>query len=480
MQSLRIYRATGLPVAPLPVPKSITAIVGYGIGTYIGEVRGPYQSLAECSAEMDNTALNILKYGHSAVYRWVKDFMAQGGRKIYVVEPTISAAQTITCTGTGTKREFDMITDKTGGAGVLTLSPVPGTVSVEYPFAVFLVEGTDYIIDYSNGVVKLKTAPPAVADNIRIIFKEYVAANLTAAFVKLENKDVAIVGGAYFASDNGNYSLVDTIDAHVDAAALLFRPRRAMWTGYYGDYSAAANKIGAKAQGYNNADLVAWANLSGYFNANLVDPSISWLEYKDPSAHHAGLAASRDPWKSMHEQVMNDLNQNSDWTSTQITALAGAYVNFDAWDGYGAYRSKNGWTCEVIGSQVYLFTDAKATWNYVHYKINSDFHAASIFGNVAVSRDEMMMVEQTILNSLTTVYKEGGVDNPKDLTASWPQYKPVMSILIDALRKDPSDRTVAERAYIQNVQNVTRTEDIRCYYDYMGSLHYINLYLGGL
>lgn len=319
------------------------------------------------------------------------------------------------------------------------------------------------MVDYSNGIVKFKTAPTAVGapNNIRFIFKEYTAANCTAAFVKLENKDVAIVGGAYFASDNGNYSLVDTIDAHVDAAALLFRPRRAMWTGYYGDYTAAANHIGAKAQGYNNADLCAWANLSGYYNANLTDPSISWSEYHDPSAHHAGLAASRDPWKSMHEQIISDLGQVSDWTSTQITTLAGAYVNFDAWDGYGAYRSKNGWTCEVIGSQTYLYTDAKATWNYVLYKQRASFYTANIFGNYSVGRDEMMTVEQTILNSLTSVYKEGAIENPLQLTIDFPQCKPVMSILIDALRKDPADRSIAERAYIQNVQNVTRKEDIR-------------------
>ena len=473
-RSIQILPELDGPISPIETPKSITGIVGYGRGAYINEVRGPYQSLTELATDMDNVSggsPNDLDYdGHSAVYRWCREFMANGARKLYVVEPTISALQTITCTGNGSKRSFDLIVDKTGGAGALTRSPIPGTLHVEHPIATDLVENTDYIVDWSQGIVYFKTAPAAGANNIQISWNEYTTTNVSNAFNLLENKEIKLVGGAYFPSDNSGYDLIDEIRDHITAVNSLRNYRHAFIGGYYGD---VANIV---AKAYSSRFISKYASRSGYFNDNLLDPSISWLEFVDLTAVVAGIYASRNPWVSGHEKVAVNLNQRDDFNSTQMATLNAGYTNYFRFDGRDSYRLYQGYTSEGA-SAIDRYVDSNRLWIYVGDVVYNDLLSKNIIGNVQIERDQMLTVEQTMFNSLIKIYREGGIGNPKELFDSV-GLKPINSQLIDALKKAPSDRTTAENDYIQAAQ-LSRSEDVRMYYDALGSLHELIIYLGG-
>lgn len=472
-RSIRVYPEADGHIGNINVPKSTTGIVAYGRGAYIGEVRGPYQSLSELATDMDNLSggtPDLDFAGHSAAYRWCRDFMANGARKLYVVEPTLSALQTITMTGNATKKSFDLIIDKTGGAGALTLSPVPGTLSVEHPLLTKLVDGVDYIVDWSQGIVHFKTAPAAAANNIQVTWKEYTAANLTSAFVKLENYPVRLTTCAYAASDNGGYSLLSEIKTHVDACATRLNPRMGYITGYKG------NSVQLLALAMNDPWIIANFNLSGYFNALITDPTTSWREFTDPTSVIIGLAAAREPWVTLHEKAAQNLNQVADPTSTEVTNLSAGFVNYFQFDGYSSYRFKNYYTFEGATPR-FRFGDSGLLWIYVSDTIYTDLLNNNIIGNVQIERDQIAKVKQTMYLSLKKLHKQSAIGDPDKLYITHGVY-PINSVLFDAIELDESERTPAQEAYIQSVQS-TRAETVRVYYDELGWLHYLDVYLGG-
>jgi hypothetical protein len=419
---------------------------------------------------------DLLFAGHSAAYRWVRDFMKNGARKIYVIEPTLSALQTITMTGTGAgvpwsgKRDFDLITDKTGGAGVCTLSPVPGTLTVEHPLLTKLVDGVDYIVDWSQGKIKFKTAPAAGANNIQVTWKEYTAANLATSFAIMETVPITIVGAAYAMSDNGGYSLADTIRDHCDFMATRLNPRGGLIAGFYGDVAAIA------ALAWNNDWLASFANRCGYFNDNLTDPSQTWLEFGDPTARVAGIAAARAPGTSLHDKIVQEANQYDDFTSTNMATLEAAFVNYFQSDGLGNYRIKNGFNYET-GTARFRYWDSMQLWIYVANTIYADLETAQLMGNVQIERDQIGAVKNTILFALEKLANESRIGNPKNFELIY-KFPNIASQLFDALEKDVSERTAAETAYILAAR-ASRREAAKVYYEDLGWLHYLDVYLGG-
>jgi hypothetical protein len=479
MESIRVYPATTRPYAPIATPKREMGIVGYGRGDHILSVRGPYQSLTEVETEMDNISggsPNDLDFdGNSAVQRYIELFMSNGARKIRVVEPNISALQTITMTGNGTKRSFDLDVDKTGGAGALTMSPIPGTLHLEHPVATDLVYGTDWICDWSTGMVYFATAPAAAADNIQASWNEYTAANLGAAFDLLEVAPITMVGGAYLGSDGGggSYALADEVRQHCDAALALFRPRMGFVQGYYQD----STDIRTYQAGLSSEDIYCLASRTGYFNDNLGFPADTWLEFTDPTAILAGIAAKNQPWMSLHEKKTTGINQASDFNSTEVANLRGSFVNFCFYNGVDGYNSKDGWS----SGATFRYFDSRSTWIYINGRVKNALTAGGYIGAAPVARGPMLALEATVINEIAAISVESSdaIADPEELSITHPGYRTVMSQLIEALRKAPSDRTPAEEAYIQ-ARQADRTETMYVWYDYRGSLHYIDMYLGGL
>jgi hypothetical protein len=472
-RSIRILPELDAPISPIQTPKLDTAIVAFGRGDYIGEVRGPYQSLSELATDMDNLSggspFDLDLDGHSAAYRWARDFMANGARGLRVVEPTLGSLQTATYSGDGSQKSFDLIVDKTGGAGVLTISPVPGQLHVEHPVATDLVENVDYIVDWSRGIIHFKTAPAAAADNIQVEWKEYTAANVATALALLENINVQLISGAYFASDNG-YSLQDEVRDHVNAAATKFFYRRGAIEGYYGDVA------GIVPLAYNNDYLGGFAHKSGYFNGNLADPSVNWLEYKDPSSVVCGITAARDPWVSIHEKSTQNLNMIQDFNSTEVATLEAAFINYFANDGSGTYRIKNGWNWEGA-SATFRWWDSVGLWIFVGNSIYDVLLSQNIIGNIQIERDQYLNAEQIVINKLIQLSRDGAIAHPRDLIITH-RLNPVNSEVINALRAEPEDRTPAQESLIQTTQSV-REDTWRVYYDEQGWLHKLDIPLGG-
>lgn len=472
-RSINIYQEIDGPVSPIAEPQNIIGIVGYGRGDHIGSLRGPYQSLSEAADEMDNLSGGTpdLDYsGHSAAYRWIRDCMKNGSRKIYVVETAVSVLQTITMTGNGTKRAFDLIVDKTGGAGALTLSPVPGTLEVQYPLANKLVDGVDYIVDWSQGIVYFKTAPAAAANNIQVTWKEYTAAGLATSFAILETAPTKIVAGAYAFSDNGAYSLQDAVRDHVDNMHTRHNQRRGIIAGYYKDVANIA------ALAWDNEWLTAFANRCGYFNTNVTDPSLTWKEFTDPTAKVAGIAGARAPYVSLHEKKVTEPDQFDDFTSTDMATLEAAFVNYFQSDGLGNFTIKNGY-CFETAVATYRFFDSVGLWIYVGDTIYADLQANNLMGNVQIERDQIGAVKNTIIFALEKLHNEGAIGDPKTFYDMF-GFENIASQLFSALEKDVADRSAAEKAYILAAR-ASRKESGKVYYEDQGWLHYLDLYLGG-
>lgn len=461
MESIRTFRATGTPAVPLPVSKRLAGVCGVGIQDYIGEVRGPFRSLTEVSSEFDHSGGDLTTYGHTALYRFAREFYANGGRDLYIVETELGSEQNVTPTPGASDMEIDISGD------LVAHPPQPGTLDVVVDGSQ-MEEDVDFIVDYTKGVIKFKSAPGAVATDIK--WKELVNANVTSSLAYLESYRTNIISIPY-AFDNDLMALLKT---HCDNGETKQRQRIGFASGVYGDTTDIITAAGGVAQ---SEFMSLFANKSGYYNSLINDPSDTWLEFVDPSACILGVASSRDPWISLHEKTMQNLNQNLEWTSTEITNLSAAYVNYFSDNGLGGYNSKNGYLLDP--DAVYRYVDQMSTWIYIKDLCKSRLFSRNLIGNTPINRSTMINIRETILSVLDSVYLNGGIANPSDLSSTHPGYEPVMSELLSALLIDPSQRNATQNAMIQDAQS-TRNVTIYVFYDYQGSLHFIDLYLGAL
>ena len=463
MESINLFEATGLPALPLGVAKGVSAIVARGRGAYPGEIRGPYTTLSEARSEMDHVVAGDLDdFGHTAAYRFIREFMANGGSKIYVIEPVISATQTIVTTlGTGSQRIFAL----TGGT---TNVAIPGTLHVTVT-AADKIEGTDFIVDYSGKRVCFKTAPILSAP-IVVTWKEYVASDNVTALASLESMaDVTLVSGAYLYLN----ALSEDIKDHCISCASRAR-HRIGWIS--GAYKNTADIITSATGTGQSKYMNFWANRSGYFNDNLLDPSVTWMEFIDPAACILGRGSRENPWKTMHEKTMQNLNQVSEFTTTEITALIAAKVNYFTANQRGGWISKHGYLTDPSG--VYPYIDVMRTWIYVGSKSRNDLDAQNLIGEIQITDDQYLRVESVIMNTLRSINREGGIGDPDKLAIAIPGLKPVTSELLDAFKTAESQRSDYQLSLIQTSQQV-RKDSVHISYDYLGNLHGLDLYLGG-
>jgi len=480
MESIRAHLATGLPnVTTLSSPKQVAGICGYGRGDYIGENRGPYVSLQQLQTDYNNTGVTLTEDGQSAVCHFGRDFFANGGKRLYVTEPAVSVLKDNTFDANGATRVFDMNADFQGGgsADALVLSPIPGTVHIESPPGTVLDYGVDWICDWSQGLIYFAVAPAndlgTTPHDITIDWREYTAAQLTTAFAVLETAPISLVGGAFFASSNGGYSLVDEIDAHCTASHTNRRTRFGFAEGYYRDRVNLIAGPGAYATEW----MGVFGNRSGWFNDNLTTPSTSWKEFIDPTACIMGIASALSPQVTLHEKPMKNLNQIDEWNSTDIGLFNAAHVNYFGFDGISAFNCKDGYNIEGAIAN-FRYIDAARSWIYIKDRVKIAMIANNCIGS-QVSRSPMIAIEQTILNELKLLHNEKVIADPAELSFAYPEFKPVMSELIEAFKSIIQERSPEEWAYIQ-ARQADRTEPIYVFYDYQGALHYIDLYLGGL
>ena len=477
-RSIRILPEVDAPIASIRAPKSDTGIVGFGVGAHTLSVRGPYQSLVEVGLEMNNAGVLLTQNGPSANYHWGRDLMANGARRIYMVEPVVAPAiagvpYDNTMSGDGATRVFDMngggILTGGGSADPLTLSPIPGTLHIEVTGAP-VEYGTDWLCDWSRSIIYFAVAPVLGVDNITVDWREYTVAGVTAALALLESVPITLCGGAFLASINGAYNLVAEVRDHVDLAGGLFNYRHGFLQGYYQDVAGIAGLA------YNNDHCSYLTNREGYYNDNLATPANTWKEFRDPTAMLAGIAASREPWVSMHEKQVINSTQVTDFNSTDVATLAAAWVNYFATDARGTLRMKNGFNSETAAA-TYRYIDSSRLWIYIGNSIYFDLLDKNIIGNIQVERSQILAMEQMIINTLIRISNEGGIEHPRWLPITH-KLNPVNSMLIDAIKKSPEDRSPAEEAYIQAAQ-ISRAETIRVYYDALGSIHWLDIYLGG-
>jgi len=463
MESIRAYKAAGKPNTTLQTNKNVAAIVGGGKGTFINVVQGPYQSLTEIATDYDWTGADLTKYGHTAIYRSAREFFVNGGRQLYIVETTLSAEQTSTTTPILGADSVDFT------ASLLAINPVPGSLYVTVN-AVAKVEGTDYIVDYSSDVVYFKASFNGTHACV-IKWKEYVVSNFEASILLFESFNVNLIAGSY-AFHN---TLLAKVKVHMDNRAIRHKHAIAFGTGVYKE---TTNIIAAAVGSCQSEYMSLWANRSGYFNDAISDPSVNWLEFTDPSSCILGVASAYGPSVSLHEKTMKNLNQNGEWTSTQVGLLNAAYVNYFSSNLYNGYNSKNGYLLDP--SADWRYVDQGRTWIYIKDSCKGALDGAKLIGNVPVNRMGLTAVERVILDTMYAIYTEGiAIEDPNLLDDTFKDYKVVMSELIEIVKKDPGQWNPQELALIQTAQS-TRALTVYVFYDYQGSLHTIDLYIGAL
>jgi hypothetical protein len=410
---------------------------------------------------MDHSGAALTKYGHTSAYRYIREMMANGGRKIYVIEPAVSAEQTDSSqAGNGTAKVFTI-------AGMLAFHPVPGTLEVAVS-AVNKEENIDYIVDYSSKKVHFRTAPANLAP-IVFKWKEYTVVGLQAAFAKLETVQAVLAGLAY----GFHPTLVAELKTFTNNCYTRYRPKLAFYTGAYKDATTILTTAVTNASDF----MVAWANRSGYFNDKMTDPSLTWLQFIDPASCMLGVAARVNEWDSLHEETVSNLNHDGEWTSSEITALSAVFVNFFTVNVPGnGFIAKNGWTTGASGE--YRWIDKIRTWIFFAFQINNDLYVRNLIGNVPVNEPALLTVEQTILNTLKSASRLGVIADPDQMFDTH-GVNPVESELLVAIKTPPSQRTPAQEELIQNTQEL-RDVELNVSFDYQGSIHTLTINLGAL
>jgi len=460
LEPVVVIKSTGGRTTPGSVQYSVCAMAGIGGGDHIGEVRGPFSRLSDILDEYPDRGTYT---GHNALYRAANDFFANGGRELYLSECQVSSEVTQTEDGDASTKEFTI-------PGI-TLEVGVGTLTVEHPVATFLTEGTDYVVDYSNGKVCFKTAPAVGVANIQFKYKETTAAFLESALDLLASYPINLVCAAFCFHP----TLAGEVKDHIDAAKSAGRARLGFVSGQWGD----ATTILTTASTVASEHIAIQANRAGFYNKDATDPSLSWFEFKDPSACLSGIASANKPWESLHFKPVQNLNWYGNFSTTDETALVAAFINLFRDPAYYAGTSKvchQAYTLDPTAE--FRWIDDIRLYDYIDNLMKATLSVPEVIGHLTIDGPDMEFLYNKMKFILVGLYREGAIANPDDLPfTSEDGREAVYMELVDIFRKDITERNAYEKAFVQSAQ-ITREVVAYVNYDSKGAVHKITVYLG--
>jgi len=457
LNPVKVIRSSSGQVAAVAVQFTMFGIVGAGSGDHENEVRGPFTSLAEVLADYPDV---VATSGHTGVYRAAYDYFQNGGQQLYICEYELETEVTDTQNGTGAKKEF---------AITAAAQPEVGTLKVEVNSAT-LTEGVDYIVDYSNYKVCLKTAPITGTGNVVFKFKETTTAHVEAALASLESVTVNVVCAAYQFND----TMLAKVKDHCVSATSSGKPRICFLNGVYFDVT----DILTMATSLDSERVAIFANRCGYYNASLADPSQSWLEFKDYAVAEGGIACSNYPWESLHFKAVKGVNWYNQFSSTDLATLLSHFINvgFDPdWLLGAGIVTNQAWV--IDSTRAFQWIDEIRTFDYIDNTIKSVLTTPAFIGHLKINRPPDMGLLKSSLNTISNaLYQVGAVYNPALLKDRFGVDPVVLPIYDALLAEQAGSATDVQKSLITNSEN---SRHANAYFSYRegAAIHTIDVYL---
>lgn len=444
------------------VSDRIGAIVGYGSGS------GDYGD--NVAVQLTNLSTISDEYGaDSAIYKaaYLISLNAGGlGQGLWIVQHASSAGAGDTQDGDGNTKEFTI-------AGVVT-QVLRGSLTVTV--GTLQTEGTDYIVDYSNGIVYFNEAPPTGTDNVVFAWREATTTHIDNALAELEKIDLNFVCLAYVF----DATLLARLTTHVTNTESEDYLRMGFMSGKHDEYT----DILALATANDYKRIAIFANRSGWKGTS----NQNWLEFRDPAAIAIGLGMRTIAGDSFHYKDVFGYNLNGQFTSVQI----GNYTNLTGMLGKGINiffdpRWKPGTGVSVWGgytndqNRLVPYIDKQRAYDYGDHRIKAALAGSSaIFGTMKVARaSDVEAVATTIFNVLTELERKGMINPPNELPAKFEGLVPIDWELLYIMRKAPEDRTSYENTLIITSE-AARHSDLNVNCDYLDALHTLSINLAML
>jgi hypothetical protein len=330
-----------------------------------------------------------------------------------------------------------------------------------------LVEGSDYNVDYGNGVIHFDPASD-VSWSWSFDFAKVTAAQINAALKKLVNVDVNIVNEAYCFKK----TITEEIGTHLIEAESAKRERIGVIAGRYGD---TTDIVGMTATGSN---LVLVANSSGFegaADASGNGKSSLWRQYYDVGSCINGKIAGRKPWLSLNNQMVELSNHYEEWTPTQEATLFAAKVNIltlnesDIIPSFYEAETQD-------GTGTFQFIDDIRTYNYIKKRFRVLLKHPSIVGTFKIKKPDLEALEGRILSELNKLFILEAIADPRLLPESHDGLIPVYIHALEIFRLPANQRSDDDKQYIQDVQK-SRRLPVFIAWDYEGALHKLEIEL---
>lgn len=187
----------------------------------------------------------------------------------------------------------------------------------------------------------------------------------------------------------------------------------------------------------------------------------------DVAAAVAGLISSRKPWESPVNQPLEGVANTADFTTTQVTAMINARINyiFDPLylSGTGNVL-RTGYTLGTTAQGIH-YIDVRRTIDDISYKLKAGLTNPNIIGKLRINRSGVSELIEYITGILQPCVVSEEID-------SFNVDIPIASILA----KDVTARTPAEVTTLTN-SRTSRTVTGSVIIEYSGAIHTLNLTL---
>lgn len=458
-------------------PVVVTQVqVGAGspLGTFYGSVGTTGYGNVDSGLDNEKQVFTNLKdiqdnYGSdSAIYGSALLQFLTGGQKIFVVQASSSA-------GVGDSFQVgDAATKKFTVVGVVD-QILKGSLVVEIN-SVQKTEGTDYIVDYSNGDVYFKTPPPngSPDGDLDFVWRESTPAQIATALDELLFDRIEFIGLAYLFKN----SYCDELLTHITEAKSDNKLREAVYAGQYLD----ATTIKTTATTNDSSRMSLWANRSGYGGnqAASVDSSLTWLEFTDPASAVLGVISARKPWKSLHRRNVRGINYYKQWTRTEVgdeatpDSLIGKNINIFVRNVINAIVINEGTTNDQ--SRQVRWLDDQRTIDLADDRLKTKLSSSNVVGESDILLEDILAIDRLAYSVLMDLYRVKAIANPND---TFPVHG-VQAIdfeLKKVLLTPAVDRTPAQNQYLID-RTGDRTAPMAVFIDHRGQVHRILIDLG--
>ena len=187
----------------------------------------------------------------------------------------------------------------------------------------------------------------------------------------------------------------------------------------------------------------------------------------DVAAAVGGILASLNPWESVVNKPLVNVANATDFTTTQMTALAAAQINYIFDPLYLAGTTnvlRTGYTLGTIADGIH-FIDVRRTIDDISYKLKVGLTNPNVIGNLRINRSGISELIGYITGIMQPCVKSGEID-------SFDIDIPIAAILA----KEIDERTTAEAAVLAAART-SRTVSGSVVIEYSGAIHTLNLEL---